>query len=64
MVVGFVLHFAVRDEKLVLAGVLGELEHFDVVAEFDLGRFPSPEEVAGIAALQAPDRLLRWDGWK
>lgn len=62
VMVGFVLQLAVRDQKLVFAGILGELEHFDVVAEFDLGRFPPPEEVAGIAALQAPDRLLRGDG--
>lgn len=62
VVVGFVFELAVRDQKLVLAGVLGELEHFDVVAEFDLGRFSPPEEVAGIAALQAPERLLRGDG--
>lgn len=54
--------FAVRDQQLVLAGVFGEFQHFDVVAELDLGGFPPPEEVARVAPLQAPDRFRRGDG--
>lgn len=64
MVAGFVLQFAVGDQQLVFAGILGELEHFDVEAELDLGGLPPPAEVAGWAALQAPDGLLRGDGCK
>lgn len=56
------LQFAVGNEQLVFAGVLGEFQHFHIVPELDLGGFSSPEEVAGIATLQTPDRLLWGDG--
>lgn len=62
VVLVLLLQFAVGDQQLVFAGVLGEFQHFDVVPELDLGRFSSPEEVTGIATLQAPDRLLWGDG--
>lgn len=36
VVLVLLLHLAVGDQQLVLAGVLGELQHFDVVPELDL----------------------------
>lgn len=37
VVVVLLLQLAVRNQQLVLARVFGELEHFDVVPELDLG---------------------------
>lgn len=37
VVIVLLLQLAVRDQQLVLAGILGEFEHLDVVPELDLG---------------------------